>query len=72
MDLVDQAQESEVLFLATALAGIHDAVPEMPSTGRCYNCQAHVAPELRFCDADCRDDYARRKTAETRLGLARR
>ena len=68
MDIVDQAQESEAFRLACAMSRMNRTQHELPANGRCHNCQAHVAPELRFCDGDCRDDYARRKDAELRRG----
>lgn len=28
--------------------------------GRCYNCEEQVESPLRFCDADCREDWEKR------------
>jgi hypothetical protein len=37
-----------------------------PPIGECYFCQSPLTSGLRFCDAECRDDYenqqARKKT----------
>jgi hypothetical protein len=71
-DIVDQAQDAEALFLDLARKAITLAAPVLPETGTCYNCQAPLDPGLRFCDPDCRDDYGIRRTAEVRLGMARR
>lgn len=30
---------------------------EVKATGYCLNCDEPLASGLRFCDADCRDDY---------------
>ena len=32
--------------------------------GECYNCDEVIATDKVFCDADCRDDYDKRKRAE--------
>ncbi|EEN5588745.1 DUF2116 family Zn-ribbon domain-containing protein [Salmonella enterica subsp. enterica serovar Mountpleasant] len=32
----------------------------LPATGHCYNCGEPIPVGL-FCDADCRDDYDKRK-----------
>ena len=71
MDIVDQAQDVEAMFLACALAEIHGAAPVLQAIGQCYNCQDAVPYDLRFCDSFCRDDYAQRKAAEARRGLVR-
>jgi hypothetical protein len=72
MDIVDQAQDVEAMFLACALAEIHRAAPVLRATGQCYNCLANVQDDLRFCDTACRDDFASRKAAEARRGIVRR
>lgn len=34
--------------------------PEAPqATGRCLYCEARVPDGARWCDSDCRDDWAR-------------
>ena len=72
MDIVDQAQDAEALFMDLARKAIALAAPVLPANGVCYNCRAPLDPGLRFCDADCRDDYGVRRTSEVRMGLARR
>ena len=69
MDIVDQAQDSEALFFSLARKAVTLAAPVLPVTGTCYNCQSPLEPGLRFCDSDCRDDFARRKDAEIRRCL---
>jgi hypothetical protein len=64
MNIVDRAQETESLYLAAALAEIHGAARVLLANGRCHNCQAAIADPLRFCDSDCRDDYANRQRSE--------
>jgi len=72
MDIVDQAQDAEALFMELARKSITLAAPVLPVTGTCYNCQSTLDAGLRFCDSDCRDDYGARRTAEVRMGLAGR
>lgn len=72
MDIVDQAQDAEALFMAVARKAVTLAAPTLPANGVCYNCQADVNNGERFCDASCRDDYALRKASETRRGIVRR
>jgi hypothetical protein len=71
MDIVDQAQETQALYMAAALAEIHGAAPVLLATGLCHNCQAEVHGRDRFCDSFCRDDYALRKASEARRGIVR-
>lgn len=58
-DLIDFAQEQteylhdKRIAEVRARAGALDA----PVTGKCLNCEEPLAGSLRFCDADCRDDY---------------
>jgi hypothetical protein len=40
---------------------------ELPMTGVCLNCEEAVEA-ARFCDAECRDDYARRGWMERQNG----
>ena len=60
------------MFMDLARKAIALAAPVLPANGVCYNCLAPLDPGLRFCDADCRDDYGVRRTSEVRMGLARR
>ena len=71
MDIVDQAQDVEAIYLAAALAEIHGAAPVLLAIGKCHNCHDEVPYDLRFCDSFCRDDYALRKASESRRGIMR-
>jgi hypothetical protein len=54
-DKIDRAGERVELFARIDLAR---RVPEgPPPTGFCLNCGDPVAPGLRWCNADCRDDW---------------
>ena len=71
MDIADQAQDAEALFIELACQAVTLAAPTLRATGQCYNCLASVQDDLRFCDTACRDDFAYRKAAVTRRGIIR-
>lgn len=54
----DKSQPSQELAISLAVRQARKA-GELTPTGRCGYCGAALAGELRFCDADCRDDYER-------------
>ena len=58
-DEIDRQVERDELFLDAMIAV---RKPVIPPTGRCYNCDEPVTG--LFCDADCRDDYAKAEYAE--------
>jgi len=70
MDEIDRAQEREQMDRANAIAATLRSAAStlLPACGACYNCQSSVPPGLRFCDKDCADDHAARKSAEVRRG----
>jgi len=68
MDDIDYAQEREQSDRALAIAAAARSAPELPACGQCYNCLATLPEGVRFCDCDCRNDYAIRKAAEVRRG----
>lgn len=37
-------------------------------TGRCHYCDETVADGMRFCDAECRDEYDKHQRAVARAG----
>ena len=56
MDILDQADEAQAVFLREALSKI--ARPAAPhGIGLCINCGAPVEGEARWCDAECRKDW---------------
>ena len=63
-DEADIANERVELFTLAALK-IRRPVGPTPN-GRCYNCAEPIATNLRWCDNDCRDDWEKRKCAQTR------
>ena len=55
MDEADRASQEVEYFRTEAQ---RQRKPEGPRyTGRCANCDAPVAPGLRWCDALCRDEW---------------
>lgn len=67
-DEIDIAQEKNELLLSNAIAAARRAVDALPSTGLCHNCGEEVSDNRHFCDADCRDDWQKRRHAKTREG----
>lgn len=65
-DLIDDANNQAELALQIQLRARRLAGPD--PTGRCLHCDAELAPYLRWCDADCRNDYERVESAAKRNG----
>lgn len=54
-DLSDVATATEEKFRESALSA---RKPEGPKPcGFCLNCDAPLPPDIRWCDADCRDEW---------------
>lgn len=61
-DIIDQGNEAAEIFRNAALS---QRRPDGPAaTGHCLNCDAHLAPKQRWCDAGCRDDWEKSQRAE--------
>lgn len=56
-DEIDRANERSEQFLQHSLGNAMKAKPTMPPIGCCYNCEAPLEGDARFCDSDCRDDF---------------
>lgn len=68
MDDVDRAQAQEQRWQEQALAQQRQFRPQPVNRAtRCLNCDEHLPPvvadqpPLRWCDADCRDDWNKRQ-----------
>lgn len=60
-DIIDQANEAAEMFNRAAIS---QRAPEGPAaTGFCFNCDARLAAKQRWCDAACRDDWAKAQRA---------
>jgi hypothetical protein len=57
MDAIDQAQDEIEVAILESLSK-RRATPAAGPTGRCLNCDAPVAGTLRWCDAECRDEWS--------------
>lgn len=55
---VDQAADTAEFLTQVALSNIPQAV-RLRNKGKCYNCDEPI--QETFCDADCRDDFEKRK-----------
>jgi hypothetical protein len=64
MDIFDQATEREERDREIAIALAKASAPALPYLGVCHNCGAPTAPSIRFCDADCLQDYEKRERAK--------
>ena len=60
-DFADKAQAAEAFFLATSLADCDRELLVAQATGRCLWCGEPVADGRRWCDAECRDEWERRR-----------
>jgi hypothetical protein len=61
MSVDDKASELEQMHRDAALSVRKPAGPQ--PCGVCHNCDDRVCEGMRFCDADCRDDWSKRNDA---------
>lgn len=57
MDEVDRASLEVESSTDQAIAAARRSAELLFSIGQCYYCSEPLHGGLRFCDADCRDDY---------------
>lgn len=62
-DLVDEANELTQRRLDSLL---RNRPPPPPESKTCLNCGEALHDRVNFCDADCRDDYEKHRTAKQR------
>ena len=55
----DEERSDEITALYRAIALTRKAPEGPPVTGECHNCAEPLPPGVRWCDADCRDDWQR-------------
>lgn len=65
-DIIDQGNEAAETFRRSALSLRKQEAPA--ATGFCFNCEARLAPGLRWCDVACRDDW---QSAQPKLAARR-
>lgn len=56
-DIIDAANDQAELVLSVELSYRRPNGPK--PTGRCLWCGEDVAPDRRWCDSDCRDQFER-------------
>lgn len=61
MDELDKAEAQQEELLRRAIDYARRCKVDRPYTGECYNCQEPLDQPHRYCDADCRDDYEKRR-----------
>lgn len=59
--MTDDADRTDGKIEASIAEGVRLARsgPTLAWSGACHYCESDVAEPLRFCDADCRDDFER-------------
>ncbi len=56
----DQSDRASAMEELRRRAALEARKPEAgAATGYCFNCDARLAPGLRWCDVHCRDDWER-------------
>jgi hypothetical protein len=68
MDEFDRASDQEQAMRDAAIKNASTVKSALKPCGKCLNCGEEVASELRFCDADCRDDFELRAEEPARTG----
>lgn len=61
----DLEQQTIDLHFQQAMHQTKKMAVTLQPTGECYNCDEPIDSDKLFCDADCRDDYEKRKKAES-------
>jgi hypothetical protein len=59
-DELDLASEREQIARDKAVSVIQNRPPAATANGYCLECQDPVKEGVRWCDADCRDDWQKR------------
>lgn len=66
-DHADRADPTIAAVVTAALQAIRRSPGLLPDR-HCHFCESEIAPELLFCDIDCRDDFEREQAAIKRAG----
>jgi hypothetical protein len=67
VDIIDEANDLAQMRNDKALEAARNQPPEAVATGHCLNCDELLLEHgQRWCDADCRDDWEKRKEAARR------
>ena len=66
-DHIDKTDKIIFAEVARGLAAVRRR-PGLEAQGCCHYCDEPLAPALRFCGVDCRDDYEEVLAANVRAG----
>ena len=66
MDEADISDERETAILEASIAVVRQAPPEAEAIGRCLWCGEPTEPGRRWCCAECRDDWEKRREKQIR------
>jgi len=72
--IMDQFDRAEILEEQARIIAIEKALEEKETikfTGKCLCCEEPLAPPLRWCDSDCRDDWQIERDRKARLKAVR-
>lgn len=61
MEIIDRAQEEVERQLERSLQLARNQSVKHHAVGHCLNCEEPLADGMRWCDADCRDDFLKRE-----------
>lgn len=61
----DLEQQTIELHFQQAMHQTKKKAVLLTPNGECYNCDESIDHDQLFCDVDCRDDYEKRKRAES-------
>jgi hypothetical protein len=59
MDIADIADREQEMQLKAALEHSHRDIVDAVATGACLWCEEPLPPGVRWCGAECRDDWQR-------------
>lgn len=68
-DEIDRANDIAARDLSLAIHAARSG-NEVKATGACLYCDEPLAPNVRFCDADCARDWERENELRKRQGAA--
>jgi hypothetical protein len=66
-DIVDLAGEND--FVSEVLQRHKNSTKEKAARGICLNCETVLAPDLIYCDLDCKADHEYMKRVRANQGI---
>lgn len=71
MDILDIAKEVEEKGLSIAIKSALEQKTVIMATGKCLCCDEPLAPDLRWCDKECLDDWEKEQKRLERIRAVR-